>query len=196
MEEIKLFDISEPKEVQNDINLLKLEKEKEYKNYIDTHITNVKKAFDELYSNNWINSTYNADILDALNTLKNIIDEHDLSKYSDEEFDAYRRYFYPINEQEKNDAEQDYQDAWKHHYTVNDHHPEHWYIAGKATDMSMRAILEMICDWQSFVFIGKGNATVFWFNNPEGKAEKEKIMTPKTIETVERILKLLNYKEN
>lgn len=194
MENIKLFEVADPSIAIND-NTTKLKKEREYKAYLDTHISNVKRAFEEMVANNYLNNTYNGDIKLGLDELKFVIDGHDQSKYSDEEFDAYRRYFYPISEDEKNDAEDDFSEAWKHHYTVNDHHPEHWVIDGVPSDMSMRAILEMICDWQSFAYLGKSNASEFWFRNPEGREEKSKIMTDHTIETVERILSLINYKE-
>lgn len=35
----------------------------------------------------------------------------------------------------------------KHHYAVNDHHPEHW--PNGINDMSLLSILEMLCDWKA-----------------------------------------------
>ena len=191
--DIKLFDVNSIDQVNPFTDPL-IVKEQEYKDYIDRHIKYVKKSYNEMIDNDWLYSSYNSDIIAALDELKYIIDDHDASKYSDDEFYAYRQHFYPIEGEEDN--EEAYEEAWKHHYTVNDHHPEHWIVDGQPTNMSMRAILEMICDWQSFAYINKGTASDFWYNNPEGKAEKSKIMTSYTINTVERILKLLNYKEN
>ena len=47
---------------------------------------------------------------------------HDVSKYGDDEFEAYRNYFYP-KEGEKKDRKA-FDIAWKHHYTHNSHHWE------------------------------------------------------------------------
>ena len=35
----------------------------------------------------------------------------------------------------------------EHHYTENDHHPEHW--PNGIDDMSLLSIIEMLCDWKA-----------------------------------------------
>ena len=117
--DIKLFDVNDTEQVNPSTDPL-VEKEKEYKEYIDKHIENVKRSYKEMLDNNWINSSYNADIISALDELKYIIDDHDASKYSDDEFYAYRQHFYPIEGEEDNTEA--FEEAWKHYYTVNDHH--------------------------------------------------------------------------
>ena len=37
--------------------------------------------------------------------------------------------------------------ALDHHYAANDHHPEHY--PGGISDMSLVALLEMLCDWKA-----------------------------------------------
>lgn len=197
MSDIKLFAVLENDNAQEEKseNQLRVEKEREYIDYIRKHKANVIKAFDEMTSDSYLNDVYNSDIVNALNELKYIIEEHDDSKFSDEEFDAYRANFYPVNDQEKEDNEDAFKLAWEHHYKVNDHHPEHWIIDGIAHDMSLRAILEMICDWQSFYYIGKGGAQEYW-NKIKGSNDKEsKGITSNTAEQIERILKLFNYND-
>ena len=195
MSDIKLFAVLDNEKQKLSENEIKLTKEKEYLDYIKLHKENVIKAFDEMTSDMYLNSTFNSDIVNALNELKFIIEEHDNSKFSDEEFDAYRKEFYPINEEEKEENQDDFELAWKHHYMVNDHHPEHWAINGVAQDMSLRAILEMICDWQSFYYIGKGGAQEYW-NKIKGSTDNEaKFITPNTAEQIDRILKLFNYND-
>ena len=85
--------------------------------------------------------------------------------------------------------EEEYSKAWVHHYTVNDHHPEHWYdfSTNTAKDMSLRAILHMLCDWESFHIANpKGEDTIDWWMN---KAQKErKVMSPRTIAIVDELL--------
>lgn len=195
LSDVKLFAV-----LENDNNTqektddqIRVEKEREYVAYITQHKNNVLKAFDEMIGDTYLNDVYNSDIVNALNELKYIIEDHDNSKFSDEEFDAYRINFYPVNDQEKEDNEDAFELAWKHHYENNDHHPEHWFTNGIAHDMSLRAILEMICDWQSFYYIGKGGAKEYWNKIKGSNDNVSKFITPNTAEQIERILKLFNY---
>jgi hypothetical protein len=120
-------------------------KEKEYEKYIYEHRENVRKAFVELTTCpdlDWLITE------DLSYELFKRIEKHDLSKYSDEEFDAYRRYYHPISQEEKDNAKKDYEEAWEHHLTVNDHHWQHrQYMENTLTEEIQLACLENICDW-------------------------------------------------
>ena len=200
MQSVNMFGLVEHENVTSDETLLKLKKEEEYKRYIDTHIANVMKAYDELRHNYWINNIYNSDLLEAFDLLdrEKIILNHDASKYSDAEFLAYRVRWFPATEEEKADADLDedwepYAQAWKHHYTHNPHHPEYWISEdGTIRDMPLEYIIEMICDWQSFDYIGKGSAVEYWDKAKERKMTK---MSPYTIKQVERIIDILRKEE-
>lgn len=169
-----------------------LRKQADYLKSINEHKDAVIKAYSEMCANKYLTSYTNHDIVEALDALRNRIAYHDDSKYGDEEFEAYRKNFYPIDAQEKDLNKEDFDRAWEHHYTVNSHHPEHFVIAGNPTDMPLIDILEMICDWNSFAILGKGEGTKKWWTTNEEGLEKRKIMTPNTVNQVERILKMID----
>lgn len=161
-----------------------LSKRKEYTDYINEHISNVKKAFDEFINNNeclaivdeiTIGSCIIIDIVYAN------IKHHDESKFSEEEFEPYRKHFYPINDKEKEDAKEEFDKAWKHHYLNNPHHWDGWALNGN--EMPIIYIIEMLCDWQAMSYKFDSN-TLDWYN----KEKKEIKLLPKTKVTVERLL--------
>lgn len=160
-----------------------LEKETEYIDYIRTHVRNVQKAF-EIFGEELcekLGANYEA--------VQYNIEHHDDSKYEVEEFFPYRRKFYPASNETPNESEFDY--AWLNHIHENKHHPEYWIIADsdnkpKVLDMSPECIVEMICDWQSFYYIGKGSAIEYYSKN-----RKEGLLSPKTRELLELALKVL-----
>lgn len=120
-------------------------KELEYKKYIQEHRDNVRLAFVELSTCpdlDWLITE------DLSCKLFERIEDHDLSKYSDEEFDAYRRYYHPIDYIEKYNAKEDFEKAWEHHYVRNDHHWQHRQFIKEEMDEEIQlACLENICDW-------------------------------------------------
>lgn len=78
--------------------------------------------------------------------------DHDLSKLSEPELSVFdvvtpklRELTYNSPEYKASLAEMG--DALKHHYSVNDHHPEHFEngIAG----MDLMQVMEMLCDWKA-----------------------------------------------
>ena len=74
-------------------------KEKEYKRYIKIHKQNVLKAFYEILNCEELTELiFNSDILPLL---YDRVLNHDNSKFSRKEFNAYRKQYYPIDIQEK-----------------------------------------------------------------------------------------------
>lgn len=152
-------------------------KEAEYLDYIKEHIAFVNQAF-EIYMKPLLNMTnISSKVSDealkaAINSVGENIDTHDASKFSDSEFDGYRAKWYPTQlelqgGQEYNDkVDERYEECWKHHYTVNAHHPAHWYdFENKvARDMTLEAIVEMLCDWEAMSLKFKTN-TLNWYEN-------------------------------
>lgn len=145
-----------------------IEKEKIYKKYINNHKLNVQKAWETIKSNNKclnIILNYmpklNIDIIDA--EIKN----HDNSKYSIEEFDAYRKQFYPISKEEKERNKEAFDKAWKHHYTNNMHHWNWWYESGNMNKMPYVYVIEMICDWEAMGY-QFGNTSKEWYQENKG----------------------------
>lgn len=155
--------------------------EKQYQNYVNNHIAAVKRSFDE-----------RAPLLrrvlmmtDAeMSELIGRVADHDLSKFSVNEFPQYRMYFYPDEHESKADA--NFAEAWEHHYTHNDHHPEYWIKNGIPMEMSKTAIAEMILDWEAMSRNFGGNPRT-WFET----AKKSIPMHPKTEAVVTRALGIL-----
>ncbi|WP_304393077.1 DUF5662 family protein [uncultured Clostridium sp.] len=152
-------------------------KEKEYREYIDTHIANVQKAYDKIVKQ------YAEDELttNQLKQLENNLREHDKDKNIPFMFDAYRRNHCPINDEEKEAAEEDYAIAWEYHKNINPHHWEYWLnsnmeFADNIDENEMKlAYFEMLCDWLSFGFrkeekSATGESTEFetWYNENKG----------------------------
>ena len=106
----------------------------EYKKYIDLHKANVIKAFVKIFREKTYNSESinisNDEWKEAIKKVSYDIKYHDESKYEDEEFYPYRRHFYPTAkekiQEDKIEDEESFDNAWKHHYLNNDHHP-HYY---------------------------------------------------------------------
>ena len=165
-----------------------VEKEEEYMEYIKDHVNNVHKAFENMYKiKDKFEDMDRDDISDAIESVKEkgIINIHDESKYSDEEFDAYRRYFYSIDDKEKEESEEDFELAWKHHYENNPHHPEYWIKDGEPVDMKIEYIVEMACDWIAMSYSKGGTALKYLEDHRE---EKQKVMTENTMNILETIL--------
>jgi len=165
----------------DNMNMIK-QKENEYGKYISEHIKNVKKAWNEFKEKC-------SDILEypaQVELIDSLIENHDMSKYSSYEFDAYRRYFYPINDKEKAESEEDFNIAWKHHYENNPHHWNHWAVTDKDS-MPFVYVVEMICDWQAMGYKFGNTAKEYY----ESKKD-EIILGDKQRKWVETILNLLS----
>jgi hypothetical protein len=148
--------------------------QEEYKKYIVGHKERVK-TFADWLKENLPEVFENVD----LETFDEVIEEHDDSKYSDEEFEPYAQHFYGS---EDNDFE--YSEAWKHHWTHNEHHPEFWL----GEDMPYIYILEMLCDWGSFsVEKGDFHELINYYYD-QAKDDEEKNLSENTKEIIEDIL--------
>lgn len=121
--------------------------EYKYKKYIKEHRDNVFKAFLEMQKCPLIYQYCDEKLIEKL---KSRILIHDMSKYSKEEFDAYRKNFFPINNSEKENNKENFEKAWQHHWQNN---PHHWQYRqnkkdfSKENDEDILNVLENICDW-------------------------------------------------
>lgn len=135
-----------------------IEKVKEYEEYIKEHIQNVRNSYNDRKSKiQLVLGLSEGDMQELENRIKN----HDNSKWSNDEFDAYRRHFHSVSDKEKEDSEEDFKKALNHHYMVNDHHPEYW----KNTNMPNIAIAELICDWEAMGRKFGGNPLEYFEKN-------------------------------
>ena len=123
------------------------EKEKQYKEYVIEHCRNVKNAWKRMKDNNKVVACLNAipgfdkDVVDYL------VSNHDNSKYSEAEWEPYRKNFFPLNDQEKFENENAFEEAWKHHYSHNFHHWNYWANYNSIDSMTTNYVTEMCCDW-------------------------------------------------
>jgi hypothetical protein len=183
----------------------RIEQEEEYMKYLRNHINNVQKSYRELMLpllkedsklfTKGINRALfsRTELVKAIIAASKDIKVHDASKYTDIEFDPYREHWNPT-EVEKTYGEdywesvnERYKNAWVHHYQNNNHHPEFWYDfeKGVATDMSLDAIIHMICDWESFTIDSSRSSVDWWLNKG---LEERKVMSPLTVARVDDIL--------
>lgn len=185
-----------------------LAKEQEYFEYIQEHRNNVKKMYEELFVQDMgVLQTENisrSEFKQAILSIKEGVENHDSSKFSNEEFEGYRIKYYPTErEQRLINEDQLYADtvqknidvAWLHHQANNDHHPSFWCLDENKEfkdpkDMTLGSIIHMICDWEAMSYYFKQD-TMEWYSH----AEKEKgYMTFQTKMYVEEILGLIYNK--
>lgn len=173
----------------NMINESKADYLEENKKYIKEHKANVKKF------SSWLQEELpelfeNID-LDLFNEL---INEHDDSKFSEEEFEPYAQKWFGDGKKTL-----EYEEAWKHHWMNNEHHPEYWL----GEDMPLIYILEMICDWGSFS-IKSGNMhelSEFYYTKARDDEEKNlsdntKAIIEDSISKIDSIIKPTKNKKN
>nr|DAZ19823.1 MAG TPA: hypothetical protein [Caudoviricetes sp.] len=164
---------------------------KEYDKYIKEHKVAVMKAY------TWLLDNYD-DVLKISKypNLKANLLNHDTSKYSDEEYDAYDKYFYGGNRSYA--VVEEFRRAWLHHIHVNPHHWQYWVLINDdptegivALDMPDEYIIEMICDWWSFSWRSGDLAGVFkWYDDHK----KYMQLSERTRSSVELILSMIEYK--
>ena len=158
-----------------------------YDQYLAEHIGNVNKGLHWMLDNLGLGRKEKATLEVALANF-----DHDDSKYSVEEYDAYDKYFYGGNRSYK--VVQDFNYAWLHHIHNNPHHWQYWVLLEddpesglpyKALEIPMPYIFEMIADWWSFSWKSGNLFEVFsWYADHRGK----QIINPKSREIVEYIL--------
>jgi hypothetical protein len=152
--------------------------QKEYKEYVEAHKERVKKFASWLLENcpGLFEGVDEEVFLD-------LIEEHDESKFSEEEFEPYAQKWFGDKKKTR-----EYELAWEHHYLNNEHHPEYW----DGEDMPYIYILEMICDWGSFSIASGdlGELSEFYYN--KAKEDTEKNLSEATQEIIEDILVKIN----
>ena len=162
-----------------------------YDEYLKDHIGNVAKGFQKLCDWGF------HDVIAAMNDIMPLIVAHDASKYWDEEYNAYDKYFYGGNR--SHGVVLNFNYGWMHHIHRTPHHWQYWILfeddgdAKKpiALEMPFKYIVEMICDWWAFSWKAGNLGEIFaWY-----ESHKEKmILGEKTRATVENLLKRMREK--
>ncbi len=151
------------KKIKDNIKIKK--QTKLYIKYIVEHKKNIEKAFEEMKENSLIFQRYDDDILDAL--WERVL-VHDESKYSEEEFIPYRKNFFPINAEEKENNKLDFDKAWEHHWKNNSHH---WQYRKNKTSFNkdnkeeVLDVLENILDWMAMGYKFNDRPYQYYENN-------------------------------
>ena len=149
-----------------------------YEEYLQDHIESVQKAYGWLMEHHLIPA--DAFVQD--------ISEHDASKRTEAEYDAYDKYFYGGNKSHKVVSDFDY--AWLHHIHHNKHHWQYWVLKHddgweEALEMPKNRVIEMICDWWSFSWRSGNLMEIFdWYENHKEKM----VLHSETRKMVEDIL--------
>lgn len=140
----------------------------QYDEYLSSHIHNVQRAWYELLRPYLLEQGL---VDEDLQDIDSRIDDHDASKFDDEEYDAYAEWFYGEHPDE-GEAKDAFDLAWVHHQNNNEHHWQYWVLIQDtdepkylALDMSKPAIYEMLCDWHSFSAKDPESTAYSWYNN-------------------------------
>lgn len=152
---------------------MKKDYELKYDYYLKMHRQQVKQGYE------WIKE-YVPEILKYAGDMEEQIEHHDDSKFSEEEYGPYARYFYVNEKKDQNE----FNEAWNHHQKRNPHHWQYWVCINedernkiRTIDMPYNYIIEMICDWWSFSWSKKLLGEMFtWYD----RNKYDMIMSTKT----------------
>lgn len=140
-------------------------KSMEYIGYIEKHRFNVKCAWNEVKEK--CKDEYFVENAEINLQIYDMIQLHDISKYSIEEFMQYRKNYYPTSGETK--SEKEFEIAWQHHKENNPHHWQYWQDKDltKNTELIGMAMVEMICDWQAMGYEFGDNALAYYNKNKD-----------------------------
>ncbi len=127
-----------------------VQKFREYLDYLEEHLENVRKAFNDLSQKCdglwWVGDDT------SWHSIRQQVCHHDISKFSEEEFVEYQMAFFPVKGEEST-----LNDAWEHHKNNNTHHHEslknNWDI------------VHMIIDWTAMGYKFGDTAQEYYENN-------------------------------
>ena len=168
----------------------------EYNEYLSEHIGNVRKGLNFLtkYMPELLyEEAHNGKNYIGYDLAKQFID-HDASKFSEEEYDAYDAYFY--GGKKTKEVLDNFNRAWLHHIHHNPHHWQHYVLIQDddetiCVEMPYRYILEMICDWWAFSWKKGDLYEIFkWYEDHKKHIQ----LGPETRKKVEDILNRLRAK--
>jgi hypothetical protein len=163
-----------------------IQKTREYLDYIEEHVLNVKKAWDVLKVKCKDMQFVKSDLIRF--TIDSKINWHDLSKMSEDEFIQYKKSFYPT-EYEISIGKYDINDAWEHHKKNNFHHWENWTEQSRDEWPSHEiGCVEMICDWMAMGYKFGDTAKEYYEKNKD-KIKIPNDMIPFMYEIFDRIEK-------
>lgn len=132
-----------------------IENTKLYLDYLEEHLFNVYRAFYDVSvacdDMAWVVDDY------TWFKIRQDVFNHDVSKFSKEEFVAYRQNFYPVDNEEID--KEDFKYAWKHHLLRNNHH---WESLESDDD-----VVHMIIDWTAMGYKFGNTAQEYYETNKD-----------------------------
>lgn len=142
----------------------------EYNQYLEEHISNVIRAWDEQLKPSIENDYLEQDIKEAELSIL----EHDSSKYQSDEYYAYLNHFYPSDKYP--DDEDAYGMAWLLHQHRNPHHWQYWVLPNddgsiRSLDIPFSEVCNMLCDWHSFSAKDPSSTAQKWYADNGSKMQ-------------------------
>ena len=149
--------------------LEKIQKFREYLDYIEEHYNNVQKAWgliNEKCQSKGFNFIYDYHLWWNLD---GAVKHHDESKLTMEEFTQYRQFFFTCKDETKD--KKLFDSAWEHHKLNNSHHWQTWTAKDFKGDQQIEFIHNLI-DWIAMGFKFNSTAKEYYEDN------KDKIKLP------------------
>ncbi len=142
-----------------------IEKTREYLNYLEEHFKNIERAFEEVVKA-LDGTAIIGDDFAYWTMLHADVQNHDLSKFSIEEFVAYRSKFYPVDNENIDSLLFD--GAWENHKKMNNHHWESILNEEEGKDgLIERNIVHMVIDWTAMGYKFGDTAHEYYMANHE-----------------------------
>lgn len=162
--------------------ILKIERTREYLDYVERHYNNVQKAW-KLLQEKCDGKSFPFMYDDSLFfEIDYNVKNHDLSKLSQQEFVQYRRKFYSTGLEKTDDIQKqidtDFEAAWENHKKHNAHHWQNWSERKRNGEDVYVYIIECIIDWVAMSFEFGDTAKDYYEKN------KDNIDIPKESEGI------------
>jgi len=144
-----------------------IQKIREYCDYIEQHLTFVKKSWDIIKNScKDMNIIYDDHLFYYIDAM---VEMHDVSKISVEEFIPYQQYFFPTYNKDNTN----FDSAWEHHLDNNPHHWEKWAKMDELfpNEQSCHCVC-MVVDWMAMGMKFGDTAESYY------KKNKDKIIIP------------------
>lgn len=155
-----------------------------YDEYINVHVANVMKVWKGQLRPILEAEGINVQLIDE------VISNHDQSKWSEEEYEAYLYYFY-LKPRDP-DWNMAFDVAWNHHQKSNPHHWQYWLLikdegGTEALEMPIEYLAELICDWQAMGYTYGNLASEYYEKN-----KHKMVFAPNTKAKLETYLPMLD----
>ena len=139
---------------------------REYLNYLEEHLLNVRKAWSILQSRCKHMRFVYEDFF--YNTIGTMIEDHDLSKFGPYEFTQYRDKFFPTGTVDVGTINDRFAGAWEHHKKHNPHHWENWTVRDTyyPHEWEMHCVC-MVADWMAMGMKFGDTAEEYYRNNQD-----------------------------